>query len=226
MSGRGGSGGSAGGSGTGGGAGSGGRGGAGGQGGATPTVISVDFVGGGVVMGTTEVAGVVRAARWNSAALATGSLASLTTSTGAATTAAVSWNGENVFQLGIADAPGDARMMNGYLDPFGTATVIVTGLPASFTARGYDLYVYANGVVPADDARSGSYAVGAMTMTLMQAGSSSFAGTYVQSSGGGAGNYLVFHNLTAGSFTLSATPGTAISSRRSPLNGFQIVALP
>jgi hypothetical protein len=189
-------------------------------------VISVDFVGGGAAMTATEIAGVVRAARWTSAALATGSLTSLVTSTGVPTTAAVSWNGENVYQLGISDAPGDARMMNGYLDPFGVATVTVTGLPTSFTTSGYDLYVYANGYVPSGQMRICSYAVGGMTMTLMQAANTPYAGTYIQAVGGGAGNYLVFRNLSAASFTLSATPGPATGARRSPLNGFQIVALP
>jgi hypothetical protein len=189
-------------------------------------VISVDFVGGGVAMTATEIAGVVRAPRWNSAALSTGSLASLVASTGATTTAAVSWNGENVYQLGIPDAAGDARMMNGYLDPFGVATVMVTGLPTSFTTRGYDLYVYANGEVPSGQMRTSSYAVGGMTMTLMQAANTPYAGTYNQAVGGGVGNYLVFRNLNAASFTLSATPGPATGARRSPLNGIQIVALP
>jgi hypothetical protein len=233
--GRGGAGGAAGGGGTGGTDGSAGRGGSGGAagragnggaGGASPVVISVDFVGGGVAMSATEIAGVVRAARWNSAALSTGSLTSLVASTGAPTTAAVSWNGENVYQLGISEAAGDARMMNGYLDPFGVATVMVTGLPTSFTTRGYDLYVYANGYVPTGQMRTCSYAVGGMTMTLMQAANTPYAGTYNQAIGGGVGNYLVFRNLNTASFTLSATPGPATGPRRSPLNGLQIVALP
>jgi hypothetical protein len=190
-------------------------------------VISVDFVGGGTAMSTTEIAGVVRTPRWNGAALATGSLASLVASTGASTTAAISWNGENVYQLGIADAAGDARMMNGYLDPFGAATIMVTGLPASFTTRGYDVYVYANGYVPTGQMRTGSYGVGGMTMTLMQAASTAYSGAYVQAVGGGAGNYVVFRNLNAASFTLSATPGPATGGpRRAPVNGLQIVALP
>jgi hypothetical protein len=212
--------------GTGGGAGLGGMGGSSGQGGTPAVVISVDFVGGGTAMAATEVAGVVRAARWNSAALASGSLTSLMASTGATTTAAVSWNGENVYQLGIPDAAGDARMMNGYLDPFGMATVTITGLPTSLTTRGYDVYVYANGDVPTGQTRSGSYVVAGMTMTLVQAANTSYAGTHTQAVGGGGGTYLVFRGLRTPSFTLSATPGPATGAPRSPLNGFQIVALP
>ena len=40
---------------------------------------------------------------------------------------------------------------------------------------------------------------------------------------GGAGNYVVFRNLTSASFTLTATPGTG-SPTRAPVNGLQIVA--
>jgi hypothetical protein len=204
----------------------GGAGGTGGQAGAGPVVISVDFVGGGVAMAVTEVAGAVRVARWNSAALATGALTSLVASTGTTTSGAVSWNGENVYQLGIPDAPGDARMMNGYLDPVGMATVTVTGLPISFTNRGYDVYVYASGHVPSGDLRTASYAVGGMMMTLMQSTNTPYTGTYIHATGGGFGNYLVFPNVTSASFTLSATPGPATRTRRSPLNGLQIVARP
>src|SRR5262249_22811028 len=138
--------------------------------GATPLVISIDFVGGSPsIMQPTEMAGVVRVPRWNPATDAAGSIQGLVTATGAPTTPAVSWAGENVFQLGIADNPGDNRMMNGYLDPFGMATVSVGALPSTFTTRGYDLYVYANGVVSAGDTRTGSYAIGATTMTVTQA---------------------------------------------------------
>jgi len=210
----------------GGGGGQAGAGGSAGQGGAPPLVISVDFVGGGVAMAATEVAGVVRVAHWNTASLATGSLTSLVASTGAATAAAVSWSGENVFQLGIADAAGDARMMKGYLDPFGTATITVTALPASLATRGYDLYVYANGDVPTGQTRSGSYIVAGMTMTLTQAANTPYAGSYTQAAAGGAGNYLVFRGLHVASFTLSAAPGPATGAPRAPVNGFQIVGLP
>jgi hypothetical protein len=189
-------------------------------------VISVDFVGAGVAMAATEVAGVVRVARWISATPATGTLTSLVASTGTTTSAAVSWNGENIYELSIPDAPGNARMMNGYLDPFGMATVTVTGLPISFTNRGYDVYVYASGDVPSGDLRTASYSLGGMTMTLMQSANTPYTGTYIHATGGGFGNYLVFPNVSSASFTLSATPGPATGTRRSPLNGLQIVARP
>jgi len=192
--------------------------------GAPPLAISVDFVGGSpTVMAPTELAGVVRVPQWNPAAGATGSILTLATSTGAATTAAVSWAGENVFQLGIADTAGDNRMMNGYLDPFGMATVSISALPSTFTARGYDVYVYANGAVGAGDTRTGTYSVAGMNMTVTQGAGTPFAGTFTQAIGGGTGNYVVFRGLTAASFSLNATPATG-QTKRAPVNGMQIVA--
>ena len=42
---------------------------------------------------------------------------------------------------------------------------------------------------------------------------------------GGTGNYVVFHNVTGTSFTLTATPGgsTVTGLHRAPVNGIQIV---
>jgi hypothetical protein len=199
-----------------------GRDGVGGQGGARPVVISVDFVGTGVAMAATETAGVVPATRWNSAAAATGTLTALVESDGTASTAGVTWDGSTLWVLPVADAPGNQRMMNGYLDPFFMSTVSVTGLAAPLTTTGYDVYVYANGDVSAGDTRTGSYAIGTTTEVVTQAGPSPFMGTFVQAVGGGTGNYVVFRGLTGASFTLTSTVGTG-QTRRAPINGLQIV---
>src|SRR5262249_40419554 len=74
----------------------------------SPTAISFDFVGGGIPMGPTEVAGVFPASHWNSCADASGTLASLVDADGTASAAAVTWNGGGVWQLPVADAPGNA----------------------------------------------------------------------------------------------------------------------
>ena len=185
-------------------------------------MIGVDFVGSGVAMAATETAGVLPATRWNSAPAASGSLAALVASDGTGTGASITWSGENLWVLPVADAPGNARMMNGYLDPFGMASVTVTALPASLTASGYDVYVYANGDVSAGDTRTGIYTIGAAMQTVTQAAQTPFAGTFTQAVAGGTGNYVVFRNVTGSSFTLTATPGTG-TTRRSPLNGLQII---
>jgi hypothetical protein len=190
----------------------------------SPTAISIDFVGGGAPMGSTEIAGVFPAAHWNSCADASGTLASLVDSDGTASATAVTWNGGGVWQLPVADAPGDARMMIGYLDPRTTATVAVIGLPARLVASGYDVYVYTNGDVPADITRAASYSIEGVTQVVTQPALTSFSGTFIQAMNGGFGNYVVFRSVTGSSFTLTVRPvsGTGL---RAPINGMQIVPL-
>jgi len=123
-------------------------------------------------------------------------------------------------------------MMNGYLDPGdpGTpATVMVSGLPSSFTTGvGYDLYVYVAGQV-SSGTRTYHYAVGSTTFDVTQTGPSgaTFPGYMLAPSNGGPGDYVVFRRMNGSSFTLTATPGTGpagTTQTRAPLNGLQIVA--
>lgn len=195
-----------------------------------PPVISIDFVGSGTTMAATESAGVVPATHWNSAASGVGTLPALLAADGTKTAASASWSAPsdlNIYQLGLVDEPGDARMMNGYLDPYAgqIATVTVRGLPSPFDTGGYDVYVYANGAVSviSGDMRTYDYAIGSLDMKETQGPGQNFGGTYVMGSGG-AGNYLLFHGLSGSSFTLTATPGAATKLPRCPVNGLQIVA--
>lgn len=218
-----------------------GMGGSGSGGVAGPPIISVDFVGGGpggapgtVVMDQTEVAGVKRVSRWNSAPGAAGSLSSLTLADGTTVTASLSWRSPvagsavGTWQVGYTDQPGDTRMMNGYLDPGEAgmpAVVTVSGLPASFIAGGYDVYVYVAASIPSGT-RTYGYAIGPSAFTVTEAGptGTTFPG-FVQASNGGSGNYVVFRRIGASSFTLTATPGTGPGTQtRAPVNGIQIVA--
>ena len=92
--------------------------------------ISIDFVGTGTPMAASETAGVVPRSNWNMAAGANGSGLALADETGAATGATLTWSATSVWSLGIADNPGDARMMKGYLDTLATnATVSAVGPP-------------------------------------------------------------------------------------------------
>ncbi len=123
-----------------------------------PNAISIDLVGSGTAMASTEVAGVVPNANWNSApgSSSTSALA-LKDSTGAATTATATWRSNGVYSLPIANTAGNYRMMQGYLDPNGTnstATVSVTGLAAH--SNGYSIYVYTDGS-NGSATRTGSY---------------------------------------------------------------------
>ena len=130
--------------------------------------------------------------------------------------------------VGFADMPGNTRMMNGYLDPVlasKPAVVTVSGLPASITAGGYDVYVYVTGDIgTGTNTRTYNYAIGTAMLTVSQTGPTptSFS-SFTLAPSGGAGNYIVFRNLTAATFTLTATPGTGTNTR-APVNGLQIVS--
>jgi len=220
-------------------------GGSGGSGGAAQAILSIDFVGAVVSSGgtggktvtpapmaPTEVAGVKRASNWNEAGTNTGTLTPLVLADGTSTTATVTWNAPmvstsfGVYSAGLADAPGDVRMMNGYLDPTSSGstpsvTVTVSGLPTSITAGGYDVYVYFLGTVPSGLTRSQRLAIGTTSFTVSQTGPAMFSG-YVLSPNMGTGNYVVFRQVTGSSFTLTGTPTSGVTLR-APMNGLQIV---
>jgi len=191
------------------------------------TTISIDFAGGGTAMAATEIAGVVPSANWNSATGASSTASkALVDSTGAATTATVSWSSSGVWTLPITTTAGNFHMMEGYLDPTsGSASVSVTGLPTG--ANGYDVYVYADGD-NGPSTRTGSYqltgtGISLPAVTLTDSANTNFSGTYSLGSNS-AGNYLKF-SINANQFTLTATPSTASDGTlRSPVNGLQIVA--
>jgi len=105
------------------------------------------------------------------------------------------------------------------------AVVTVSGLPASITADGYDVYVYVTGDgASGTSVRTYNYAIGTAMFTVSQTGPAPNPFTsFTLAPAGGAGNYVVFRNLTAATFTLTATPGTG-SATRAPVNGLQIVS--
>jgi hypothetical protein len=188
-------------------------------------VISIDFVGQGTALGSTEVAGVVAKANWNNASgqsNATGQ--ALVDESGTATGAKVVWNTNGIWNLAITDTPGNARMMRGYLDTVGgITTVTVSGLPAN--SAGYDVYVYADGDNPAT--RTGAYQISGTGITttsvnLTDPANTDFSGTFTQANNSN-GNYVKF-TITATGFTITATPGVATDGfPRAPVNGIQIV---
>jgi hypothetical protein len=211
-----------------------------------PIIISIDFVGGqqtgagvwgAVAMDPNELAGVKRVAHWNNATGDTGSLTALVSSSGSATAASANWSvpevgGLSTWSNSFTDAPGDTRMMNGYLDPRAVdqpATVSVANLPAQMNS-GYDVYVYCYSAVESGDTRNYQYKIGSTTVSVSQPAltTSSFPG-YTQASGGdggtaGAGDFVVFRNLTGSNFTLTAQPRPSTwGMQRAPVNGIQIV---
>jgi hypothetical protein len=190
--------------------------------------ISIDFVGEDVPMAATEVAGVVAKANWNSASgVSSTSPLALVDATGATTTATVSWTSNDIWELSIADQPGNARMMKGYLDTGNTTTTTVTvaGLPSS--SSGYSVYVYADGANNGAS-RTGVYTISGAGITttsisLTDAAGVDFSGTFTQANNS-AGNYLIFTIPSVSGFTISATPGTSTDAYpRAPINGIQVV---
>ena len=191
---------------------------------ATPVTVSIDFVGNGTSMGAAEIAGVVPKANWNNATGATRSTPlALKDETGASSTSTVTWTADNTWATPIADDPGNRRLMKGYLDNGlgGVTTVTVAGLPGGT----YDVYVYVDG--DGGGSRTGSYRISGAgitttTITLTDPGSTNFDTTFAQANNS-AGNYVKF-SITAGGFTLTATPGSASGATlRAPVNGVQIV---
>jgi parallel beta-helix repeat protein len=187
-------------------------------------IISVNFQGGSTkngtpaLMGSGESAGVVAATRWNNAMGASGSQSALLDANGLSAGATVTWTSNNTWSTPITDVAGNNRMMKGYLDTSKTSqtTVSVSGLSPG---AGYDVYVYCDGDI-GTTARTGIYTIGATTVTATDTGN--FAGTFTQANNS-AGNYVVFANQTASSFTLTAAGSSTDSAPRAPINGIQIV---
>ena len=190
-----------------------------------PNPISIQFVGNGTAMASSEVAGEVALTNWNPEQGASGSTPmSLMDSTGSATTATVSWQADDTYMESIPDQSGNYRMMLGYLDNANqdTTTVTVSGLSSS--SSGYTVYVYANG--DTSGSVTGIYQIsgtGITTTSTSLTYTSDFNGTFTQANNS-VGNYLVFTIPNVSSFTLSAIPSTASSGYlRAPVNGIQIV---
>ena len=182
-------------------------------------------------MGSAEQAGVVLQSNWNNATGAVRSTpVALVDSTGAATTATVTWSSDNVWDSAIPDQPGNVRMMKGYLDNGneGTTTVSVSGLPGN--SAGFTVYVYAQGASSSSATNTGIYQLsgaGITTSSVPLTYNSNFNGTFTQATASNAsGNYIVFTIPNVAGFQLAAIPSTASNGiERAPLNGIQIVPI-
>ena len=164
---------------------------------------------------------------WNNASGASSTTGlALVDSTGAATSATVTWTANNTWQLPITDQPGNVRMMKGYLDDGNgsTTTVSVTGLPS--TRPGTKSTCTRTGSNSSTSTSiytiSGDGDYGTTAISLTDAANANFSGTFTQANGS-AGNYVVFAIPNVTGFTISATPNYAAGSYRAPVNGIQIV---
>jgi hypothetical protein len=186
-------------------------------------VTSIDFVGKGTPMAKSEPAGLLLRENWNDAAGAkSASPLALVDENGSRSGATVSWTSDDIQSTTIPDLAGNYRMMRGYLDngSGNPTTVTVSGL-ASGT---YSIYVYVD-ANNAGTTETATYQISGPGITPASATATDlpntdFSGTFVQADNG-AGNYIVFSNVTITSgFTLTATAAPGGSA---PVNGIQIV---
>ncbi|HVT27631.1 MAG TPA: polysaccharide lyase 8 family protein [Lacipirellulaceae bacterium] len=196
---------------------------------ATPS-IGVNFHGGGstngtpALMGSADEAGILSDANWNNASGGSGNATGLLQSDGTSSTAAVAWSAHATWSTPVTDAAGNNRMMKGYLDTSDTSTTTVTvsNLPSTYTATGYDVYVYCDGD-NATVSRIGNYTIGTTTITATDSPNTDFTGTFTLGNNA-TGNFIVFSNLTSSSFTLSAKGGSSTDTHpRAPVNAIEIV---
>jgi len=190
-------------------------------------VISIDFVGLGTPMGATETAGVVPKTNWNDAGGNTSTAIPLVDETGTLTGVTVAWTSDDSWSQPITDAPGNVRMMKGYLDngQQNTTTVTVSGLPSD--PNGFNIYVYAQGA-SSNSSNTGIYQISGTGITTTSATltyNSNFNGTFTQATASNpVGDYVILTIPNVSSFTLSAIPSTASTPyKRAPVNGIQIV---
>lgn len=198
---------------------------------------------------STDVAGhvAVEQDHWNNASGASGSAFNLVDDSGVSNNVSVSWSASSTFSIGGTPTNGDQTMMKGYLDNAGTTTVTVAGLGGSIDTDAYDVYVYFDGSNGASW-RKGTYTINGVTLDGEDSESKDFItvtnafqlpvatgagnGAYIERldywdtvANNDEGNFVVFHNVTGDSFTLTAVPGPNNSVGRAPINGIQIVGV-
>ena len=189
---------------------------------AAGTSFGFQFAGAAAPITAGESAGVVSASNWNSLAGRSGTLAQAPDNLGAASSVTITYNADGIGTLGLPDAPGNVRLMNGYLAASASVptTIIVSGLPASFAANGYDVIVCCAGNGAAG---AGQYTLGACVLSAQDGGP--FGGTFV-SANNGAGNYLLFSGQAGSDFTLTAALDPAAANSSALVNALEIVAHP
>lgn len=194
----------------------------------TAGAISINWVGNGVALKPTDVAGVVLKGNWNNL-LGAGGANALVDESGSGTSATATFAGNNGWALPISATTANAVMMQGYLDDAngGVSTVTVSNIPSS--VNGFNVYAYADGD-NGGATRSANYTISGpsfptATLTYSDNANSNFSGTFTQvTTTRAAGNYMVFSGISGTSFTLTATPTTSSDGTlRAPMNGIQLI---
>lgn len=198
-------------------------------------------------VGATESAGAPGYAQthWNNVTLLNGSVPKVTDSAGNSSPMSVEWASNNTWaSTGRSEnnatsfKPGspDQKLLGGYLDTGAatTSSVKLTGIPATLTASGFDVVIYALGGVASG--RSGAYRIvdgsGNVLKDYVLATSATSPSDYEevpQNLGAGqygAGTHIVFKGLKAANITIEATTADGLgagSPPRAPINAIQLV---
>jgi hypothetical protein len=161
---------------------------------------------------------------WNAASNIKNGKSNLVTSTGAVTTAAISFasattNAGSIStgQDSFSGLPGDAMMKNYMYSPLGvSSTMTLTGL----TNGTYDIYIYTHGNNTITNTLTVNYASGAYTTSASTTGNGNLLTNYVLGK-----DYLLLRNVTVtgGTFVLTYSGSATVAGT---INGLQIQAVP
>jgi hypothetical protein len=195
--------------------------------------INITLAGGGTApMLATETAGApgVNDDNWNnlSGTLDAGGPLDLSDGDGTAITAAmVSYARVGAGILNDGGGTDDGHMFSSNIDAFDYPAfdVAVTGIPYPR----YDVYAYHQGGAPAGLRRVARFTIGDRDLFAVRPESFAYSQSTATSDVGSStqvGNYVVFRDLTASSFTLTVGGGSASDGfRRNRFAGFQVVAV-
>ncbi len=200
---------------------------------ATISIISVNFQGGGAPADgptVTSTAGYVPADNWNNGTGASGTVSNLIDSTATSTTADISWQTFNTWDLANGDGNGgDQDMMSGYLDNFsvGSQAITISDLQPN---KGYDVYVYFNRGNATYSGLSATDGISNNTYYGFDNGSSYATNGYLISSDDNIGdgwttaNVFLYEDYTGSTLTITdpGNPG-APGDWKSYVQGIQIV---
>lgn len=182
--------------------------------------------------GTALSAGAVEVSNWNqsvpdNAGAVGGTFTNAIDDTGVATTADITFSAANTWASGGANtADGNTSLLKGYLDDSNggaLAVIDVTEIPYAL----YDVYVYGMGD-SAQGALLNAYSFddgsGAQSFSFLRAANYTAGTALVEGDATTEGHYFKISGVSASSFSLSNDNNRG--DGRSPIAGFQIVAVP